>query len=67
MFGFGSRSKARRQAQEEFDTTCRKLRGAPELAQIGVVSRNRRNFRHTNSSPATSASRSNILPSLWKV
>jgi transcriptional regulator with XRE-family HTH domain len=34
---------------------------------LGVVSRNRRNFRHPSSSPATSASRSIILPSLWKV
>lgn len=33
----------------------------------GVPSRNRRNFRHPNSSPATSASRSISLPSLWKV
>ena len=35
--------------------------------QIGVLSQNRRNFRHPSSSPATSASRSIILPSLWKV
>lgn len=34
---------------------------------VGVLSRNRRNFRHPSSSPATSASRSIILPSLWKV
>ena len=34
---------------------------------IGVVSRNPRNFRHPRSSPATRASRSIILPSLWKV
>lgn len=33
----------------------------------GVLSRNRRNFRHPSSSPATSASKSIILPSLWKV
>ena len=33
----------------------------------GVVSRNPRNFRQPSSSPATSASRSIILPSLWKV
>ena len=33
---------------------------------IGVLSQNRRNFRHPSSSPATSASRSIILPSLWK-
>ena len=33
----------------------------------GVVSRNPRNFRHPRSSPATRASRSIILPSLWKV
>lgn len=36
-------------------------------ALFGVLSRNRRNFRHPSSSPATSASRSIILPSLWKV
>ena len=35
--------------------------------QVGVLSQNRRNFRHPSSSPATSASRSIILPSLWKV
>lgn len=35
--------------------------------QAGVLSQNRRNFRHPSSSPATSASRSIILPSLWKV
>ena len=35
--------------------------------EIGVLSQNRRNFRHPSSSPATSASRSIILPSLWKV
>ena len=42
---------------------------APLLAAAvpGVLSRNRRNFRHPSSSPATSASRSIILPSLWKV
>ena len=33
----------------------------------GVVSRNPRNFRHPNSSPATSASKSMGFPSLWKV
>lgn len=37
------------------------------LVQEGVLSRNRRNFRHPSSSPATSASKSIILPSLWKV
>lgn len=37
------------------------------IVEIGVLSRNRRNFRHPSSSPATSASRSIILPSLWKV
>ncbi len=31
-------------------------------ALIGVLSQNRRNFRHPSSSPATSASRSIILP-----
>ncbi len=42
----------------------------PEImmdAMGGVVSRNRRKFRHPNSSPATSISKSIILPSLWKV
>jgi|HubBroStandDraft_6_1064221.scaffolds.fasta_scaffold224243_2 hypothetical protein len=34
---------------------------------IGVVSRNRRKFRHSNFNPANSASRSIIFPSLWKV
>jgi DNA invertase Pin-like site-specific DNA recombinase len=34
---------------------------------LGVLSRNRRNFRHPKSNPATSASKSIILPSLWKV
>ena len=37
------------------------------LFKLGVVSRNRRNFRHPNSNPARSASRSIILPPLWKV
>lgn len=37
------------------------------VSQYGVLSRNRRNFRHPSSSPATSSSRSIILPSLWKV
>ncbi len=37
------------------------------IVEEGVVSRNRRNFRHPSSSPATSASRSMTLPSLWKV
>jgi hypothetical protein len=36
MFGFGGRAKARREAQEEFDTTCRKLRGAPESGQAAL-------------------------------
>jgi hypothetical protein len=36
-------------------------------SEPGVLSRNRRNFRHPSSSPATSSSRSIILPSLWKV
>ena len=40
---------------------------APFPPQVGVVSRNRRNFRHPSSNPATSASRSMSLPSLWKV
>nr|WP_254416455.1 plasmid pRiA4b ORF-3 family protein [Escherichia coli] len=34
------------------------------IFQIGVVSRNRRNFRHASSTPATRASRSITLPSL---
>ncbi|WP_121500032.1 transposase [Pseudomonas aeruginosa] len=34
---------------------------------IGVVRRNPRNFRQPSSSPATSASRSMNLPSVWKV
>lgn len=38
-----------------------------KLGLKGVLSQNRRNFRHPSSSPATSASRSIILPSLWKV
>lgn len=38
-----------------------------KLDRMGVLSQNRRNFRHPSSSPATSASRSIILPSLWKV
>ncbi len=40
---------------------------AGSINQSGVVSRNRRNFRHPSSSPATSASRSMNLPSVWKV
>lgn len=35
--------------------------------QFGVVRRNPRNFRQPSSSPATSASRSMNLPSVWKV
>ncbi|HAV2172796.1 TPA: hypothetical protein JTN47_003055 [Escherichia coli] len=34
------------------------------LELYGVVSRNRRNFRHASSTPATRASRSITLPSL---
>lgn len=34
---------------------------------VGVVRRNPRNFRQPSSSPATSASRSMNLPSVWKV
>ncbi|KPZ11106.1 hypothetical protein ALO40_200185 [Pseudomonas syringae pv. viburni] len=37
-----------------------------DAINLGVVSRNPRKFRHPNSSPASSASRSIIL-SLWKV
>ena len=46
---------------------------APVLAEeklksvSGVVRRNPRNFRQPSSSPATSASRSMNLPSVWKV
>jgi TnpA family transposase len=47
-------------------TTTHHYRSAIESLD-GVVSRNRRNFRHPNSSPATRASRSIVLPSLWKV
>lgn len=36
-------------------------------AKAGVVRRNPRNFRQPSSSPATSASRSMNLPSVWKV
>ncbi|MGE4417370.1 MAG: cache domain-containing protein [Marinobacterium sp.] len=35
--------------------------------RVGVVRRNPRNFRQPSSSPATSASRSMNLPSVWKV
>ncbi|WP_368668103.1 MbeD/MobD family mobilization/exclusion protein [Pseudomonas sp. FSL A6-1183] len=35
--------------------------------RYGVVRRNPRNFRQPSSSPATSASRSMNLPSVWKV
>lgn len=35
--------------------------------RAGVVRRNPRNFRQPSSSPATSASRSMNLPSVWKV
>lgn len=38
-----------------------------ETVVHGGVSRNRRNFRHPSSNPATSASRSMSLPLLWKV
>lgn len=41
--------------------------GSQLYLRTGVLSRNPRNFRHPNSSPATSASRSIILPPLWKV
>ena len=37
------------------------------VAGLGVLSPNPRNFRHPRSRSATSASRSIILPSLWKV
>ncbi|MDQ5946844.1 MAG: type restriction enzyme subunit, partial [Pseudomonadota bacterium] len=45
---------------------AKESRAEPEFV-LGVLSRNRRNFRHPSSSPATSSSRSIILPSLWKV
>ncbi|HFH4587054.1 TPA: glyoxalase superfamily protein [Pseudomonas aeruginosa] len=43
--------------------------GSPKgaLVVVGVVRRNPRNFRQPSSSPATSASRSMNLPSVWKV
>lgn len=37
------------------------------IVLLGVVRRNPRNFRQPSSSPATSASRSMNLPSVWKV
>ena len=45
---------------------CRSLEQSRYLSP-GVVSRNRRKFRHPKSRPATSASRSIISPSPWKV
>lgn len=43
-------------------------RALPRLPpEVGVVRRNPRNFRQPSSSPATSASRSMNLPSVWKV
>lgn len=50
---------------EHYRKTGKFLDGATLVK--GVLSQNRRNFRHPSSSPATSASRSIILPSLWKV
>uniref|UniRef100_UPI001ED987E9 hypothetical protein n=1 Tax=Pseudomonas aeruginosa TaxID=287 RepID=UPI001ED987E9 len=40
---------------------------ATAVPGTGVVRRNPRNFRQPSSSPATSASRSMNLPSVWKV
>jgi hypothetical protein len=42
-------------------------KGCSSPAPTGGLSRNRRKFRHPSSNSATSASRSIILPSLWKV
>lgn len=44
-----------------------KFDGREFMRQSGVVRRNPRNFRQPSSSPATSASRSMNLPSVWKV
>lgn len=49
-----------------------RLRELPDCYKVnlfvkGVVRRNPRNFRQPSSSPATSASRSMNLPSVWKV
>lgn len=42
--------------------------GTPKPEQLlGVVSRNRRKFRHPNSNPATRVSKSMSFPSPWKV
>lgn len=54
-------------ARSVFGVGQKKIPGSPQKTENGVLSRNRRNFRHPSSSPATSASRSIILPSLWKV
>ncbi len=40
------------------------MAAAKSMDRNGVVSRNRRNFRHASSTPATRASRSITLPSL---
>lgn len=60
---------ARRRELKELDVSVvSRPRPAPaELVQVGVVRRNPRNFRQPSSSPATSASRSMNLPSVWKV
>ena len=56
----GRKGGRRRQMTESKIESAKKL-----LA--GVVRRNPRNFRQPSSSPATSASRSMNLPSVWKV
>ena len=52
-----------------FESACEQAEwlDAPYSRRIGVVRRNPRNFRQPSSSPATSASRSMNLPSVWKV
>ena len=52
---------------DEIERQVNMLHDHPKMGRPGVLSQNRRNFRHPSSSPATSASRSIILPSLWKV
>jgi NtrC-family two-component system response regulator AlgB len=48
-------------------TAYSSIESAVEAIQLGVVSRNRRKFRHPNTNAATIASRSISLPSLWNV
>ncbi|MEX6802596.1 sce7726 family protein (plasmid) [Pseudomonas aeruginosa] len=56
-----------RQEAETLATLLNRDEALAVLAEIGVVRRNPRNFRQPSSSPATSASRSMNLPSVWKV